>query len=55
MITSITFTPVPVGTELKITQENIPAVIALDACYLRWHESLPKLKKLVEPEIPDEF
>jgi len=55
MITSISFTPVSVGTELKITQENIPAAIPLDACYLGWQESLEKLKKLVEPEIPEEF
>jgi len=55
MITSISFTSVSVGTELKITQENIPAVIPLDACYLGWQESLEKLKKLVEPEIPDEL
>ena len=55
MITSISFTPVSVGTELKITQENIPAAIPLDVCYLGWQESLEKLKKLVEPEIPDEL
>ena len=42
-----------VGTEIKIFQENIPAVIPAEMCYLGWQESLEKLAKLVEPEIPD--
>lgn len=41
------------GTELKVLQENIPAAIPADMCYLGWQESLEKLIKLVEPEIPD--
>jgi len=41
------------GTEIKITQEGIPAVIPAEMCYLGWQESLEKLAKLVEPEIPD--
>lgn len=41
------------GTELKITQEGIPEVIPVDMCYLGWQDSLDKLAKLVEPEIPD--
>ncbi|MEO6489055.1 MAG: SRPBCC family protein [Ferruginibacter sp.] len=53
MITSVWFNKVSVGTELKITQENIPPAIPVEACYLGWQESLEKLKKLVEPEIPD--
>lgn len=53
MITSIWFNKVSCGTELKITQENIPAVIPTEMCYLGWQESLEKLKKLVEPEIPE--
>ncbi len=43
----------PFGTELKIFQENIPVQIPADMCYLGWQESLEKLAKLVEPEIPD--
>ena len=31
----------------------IPAVIPVEMCYLGWQESLEKLIKLVEPEIPD--
>jgi hypothetical protein len=38
---------------LKVLQEGIPSVIPLEMCYLGWQESLDKLKKLVEPEIPD--
>ncbi|HEY4155571.1 MAG TPA: SRPBCC domain-containing protein, partial [Puia sp.] len=53
MITSVSLQKVSVGTEIKISQENIPAVIPAEMCYLGWQESLEKLKKLVEPEIPD--
>jgi len=51
---SIWFTKVSCGTELKIIQEGIPSVIPIEMCYLGWQESLEKLIKLVEPEIPDE-
>ncbi len=54
MRTTYTFTKVSVGTEVNIVQENIPAVIPPEACYLGWQESLELLAKLVEPEIPDE-
>jgi hypothetical protein len=53
MITSVWFEKTAVGTELKIIQEGIPAVIPVEMCYLGWQESLMKLAKLVEPEIPD--
>lgn len=53
MITSIWIKKVSAGTELKVVQENIPSVIPADMCYLGWQESLEKLAKLVEPEIPD--
>jgi uncharacterized protein YndB with AHSA1/START domain len=42
-----------VGTEVNITQENIPAAIPPEACYLGWQESLILLGQLVEVEIPD--
>jgi hypothetical protein len=32
---------------------GIPSVIPTEMCYLGWQESLEKLIKLVEPEIPD--
>jgi uncharacterized protein YndB with AHSA1/START domain len=53
MTTSVWLQKVPVGTELKILQEGIPSVIPTEMCYLGWQESLEKLTKLVEPEIPD--
>jgi len=53
MTTSVWLQKVSVGTEIKILQENIPSVIPVEMCYLGWQESLEKLAKLVEPEIPD--
>src|ERR1043166_962493 len=53
MITSIWIKKVSAGTELKVLQEGIPAAIPVEMCYLGWQESLEKLVKLVEPEIPD--
>lgn len=53
MTTTVWLTKVSAGTELKITQEGIPAMIPADMCYRGWQESLEKLKKLVEPNIPD--
>jgi len=41
------------GTELKVLQEGIPAAIPADFCYLGWQDSLDKLIRLVEPNIPD--
>jgi uncharacterized protein YndB with AHSA1/START domain len=53
MITSVWLRKTIAGTEIKIVQENIPSVIPVEMCYLGWQESLEKLTKLVEPEIPD--
>lgn len=53
MITSVSLRKVIGGTELKITQEGIPSVIPVEMCYLGWQDSLDKLTRLVEPEIPD--
>jgi uncharacterized protein YndB with AHSA1/START domain len=52
MTTSVWLQKVSVGTEIKILQENIPSMIPVEMCYLGWQESLEKLAKLVEPEIP---
>jgi uncharacterized protein YndB with AHSA1/START domain len=51
--TSIWLNKVISGTELKVLQEGIPQAIPAEMCYLGWQESLDKLIKLVEPEIPD--
>jgi uncharacterized protein YndB with AHSA1/START domain len=53
MQVTISLKKVSVGTELNIVQEGLPEVIAVEACYLGWQESLNQLAKLVEPEIPD--
>lgn len=53
MTTTISLKEVICGTEIKITQEGIPAMIPAEMCYLGWQESLEKLAKLVEPNIPD--
>ena len=53
MKTSVWLKPVSVGTEIRILQEGIPSMIPVEMCYLGWQESLEKLAKLVEPEIPD--
>lgn len=53
MTTSIWLQKTSVGTHLKVLQEGIPSVIPAEMCYLGWQESLEKLIKLVEPQIPD--
>ncbi len=53
MITTVQLLAVSCGTELNITQTGIPDVIPSEMCYLGWQEALEKLKKLVEPNIPD--
>jgi len=53
MITTIQLKQVSCGTEIFVTQEGIPDVIPKEMCYLGWQESLDKLKRLVEPNIPD--
>ena len=53
MINTIQLKAVSCGTELTVTQEGIPSAIPAEMCYLGWQESLDKLKRLVEPNIPD--
>jgi uncharacterized protein YndB with AHSA1/START domain len=53
MRTTWTLKKVSVGTEVTVVQENIPAMIPAEACYLGWQESMEQLARLVEPEIPD--
>ena len=53
MVTSVWLRKVTGGTELKVIQEGIPAMIPVDMCYLGWQDSMDKLTKLVEPNIPD--
>ena len=53
MTTSVWLKKVSVGTELTVKQEGIPEAIPAEACYLGWQDSLDKLMRLVEPQIPD--
>jgi uncharacterized protein YndB with AHSA1/START domain len=53
MTTTVTLRKVIGGTEIKISQVGIPEAIPAEMCYLGWQESLEKLVRLVEPEIPD--
>jgi uncharacterized protein YndB with AHSA1/START domain len=48
---TVTLSPVSVGTDVIIAQENLPDAIPLEACYLGWQQSLMNLARLVEPEI----
>lgn len=51
MTTTVRLRAVACGTELRIVQEGIPAVIPAESCHLGWQESLLLLAQLVEPEI----
>jgi len=53
MQVTINLKKVSVGADVEITQEGIPDVIPVEACYLGWQESLMLLAKLVEAEIPE--
>ena len=51
MVVTIVLKEVFCGTDILITQENIPKLIPVESCYLGWQQSLQYLAKLVEPEI----
>ena len=53
MEVTIALKPVLCGTDVRITQSGVPAVIPLEMCYLGWQESLVQLAHLVEPDIAD--
>jgi uncharacterized protein YndB with AHSA1/START domain len=53
MTTTVSLRKTMAGTEIKITQVGLPAAIPAEMCYLGWQDSLDKLMRLVEPEIPD--
>ena len=52
MPVAVTLREVSCGTELIITQSNIPPQIPSEHCYLGWQESLLQLKQLVEAKTP---
>lgn len=53
MVTTVVLRPVLCGTEVRVTQAGVPAVIPPEMCYLGWQESLAQLATLVEPQIAD--
>ncbi len=53
MVTTIVLKKVSCGTEVNITQENLPDAIPVEGCYLGWQDSLNLLALVVTPEIPD--
>lgn len=53
MITTVWMSKNLAGTELKVEQTGIPDMIPAEMCYLGWQDSLDKLIRMVEPEIPD--
>lgn len=52
MLTTVTFRPSQVGTEVNIEQSGIPDEIPAEMCCLGWQESLALLALLVEADIP---
>lgn len=52
MQVEVSLKEVSCGTELSVVQDNIPAAIPVEMCYLGWQECLLQLAALVEPDIP---
>ena len=52
IIVTVLLKAVSCGTELNVTQENIPEVIPLEMCYLGWQGSMRQLMALVETAAP---
>lgn len=51
IVVTVNLKAVICGTDISITQENIPDIIPVEMCYLGWQQSLQYLAKLVEPDI----
>ncbi len=54
MVTTVEIRQVSVGTEINVTQEGIPGMIPVEACYLGWQDSLNLLAMLIEADIPEQ-
>lgn len=52
LVVTVVLTPVSCGTELHVTQENVPEVIPREMCYLGWQDSMRQLMHLVETAPP---
>ncbi len=53
MMVTVVLKKVSCGTDVRIEQSGVPALIPEEACYLGWQESLTQLAMLVEPDIPN--
>ena len=51
IVVTVVLKAVSCGTDISITQENVPELIPVESCYLGWQQSLQYLAKLVEPDI----
>lgn len=52
MPVTVTMKAVMCGTELWVTQENVPEMIPPEMCYLGWQDSLRQLAALTETPAP---
>lgn len=52
LMVTILLKQVSCGTEIDVTQENIPELIPVEMCYLGWQDSIRQLANLVETAAP---
>jgi len=52
IMVTVLLRPVSCGTDLTVTQENLPEAIPLEHCYLGWQDSMRQLIALVETAAP---
>jgi uncharacterized protein YndB with AHSA1/START domain len=52
IVVTVRLTAVSCGTDLRITQANVPEVIPVELCVLGWQASLRQLAALVETAAP---
>ena len=52
IVTAISLRAVSCGTDLTVVQDDVPAAIPAEACYLGWQASLALLARLVEADVP---
>jgi uncharacterized protein YndB with AHSA1/START domain len=52
IVVTVLLKEVSCGTEINITQENVPEIIPLEMCYLGWQDSMRQLAELVETAAP---
>ncbi|MES2503579.1 MAG: SRPBCC family protein [Myxococcota bacterium] len=55
MPVTVAFKEVICGTEMHLTQENIPEAIPVEMCYLGWQECMTQLALVVEPDVNEDL